>query len=304
MYLPLMALVAGSVLAAHRLSGVNRLVSPFLVGATVLILATAALSAATVARNREYASALTLARTTLARWPSAVAHGMVGAELAALGRDDEALPELRVAAPVDPRARYNLGITLFNLKDYEGAIRELEMLAREHPMREEVPLARRAIGNAYALQRKWPEALLQYRLVLSMVPSDRTTERLLIDTLINHGTALSRAGRLADAATAFRQASELDPSSVLARHNLAMALYDTGDIAGALAQARLTIVTNGGDAASYDLIARALAQQGRYDEAVEQLQQALRLSPNDSQIQDDLRQVLAGRSGSKRRGKQ
>jgi len=49
------------------------------------------------------------------------------------------------------------------------------------------------------------------------------------------------------------------------------------------------------------LIARALALQGQYDEAVEQLQQALRLSPNNRDIQDDLRQVLAARSGSKRR---
>ncbi|MGH9387693.1 MAG: tetratricopeptide repeat protein [Vicinamibacterales bacterium] len=222
-----------------------------LLRATALIAVTAALSAATLARNREYASALTLARTTLERWPTTVAHGMVGAELAALGRNDEALPELRVAAPVDPRARYNLGITLFNRKDYDGAMRELEALAREHPMREEIPLARRAIGNAYALQRRWPEALAQYRLVLSMVPSDRITERLLIVTLINHGTALGSAGRHAEATTAFRQALELDPSSAIARHNLATALYDTGDIAGALAEARLTIASNGGDAASH-----------------------------------------------------
>ena len=36
----------------------------------------------------------------------------------------------RLAAAVEPRARYNLGITLFNLTDYQGAIRELEALAR------------------------------------------------------------------------------------------------------------------------------------------------------------------------------
>jgi tetratricopeptide (TPR) repeat protein len=300
MYLPLMALVACTVLFAHRLVTVRRFASPALATA-VLMVATGALATLTLARNREYSSALTLARTTLVRWPTEVAHGMVGTELAALGRDDEALPELRIAAAADPRARYNLGLTLFNRKDFEGAIRELETVAREYPLREEIPPARRAIGNAYALQRKWPEAILQYRRVLSMAPSDQVTERLLIDTLNNQGTALGRAGRFADAVTAFRQALGLDPSSAITRNNLATALYDSGDIAGALAEARLAIATNGGDAASYDLIARALALQGQYDEAVEQLQQALRLSPNNRDIQDDLRQVLAARSGSKRR---
>jgi protein O-mannosyl-transferase len=300
MYLPLMALVACTVLAAYRLVTPRRLAPPTL-AATALVVASVALAMLTLARNREYSSALTLARTTLARWPTDVAHGMVGAELAALGRDDEALPELRIAAAADPRARYNLGITLFNRKDYEGAIRELETLAREHPLREEIPPARRAIGNAYAARGNWPEAVLQYRRVLSMIPSDQETRRLLVDTLNNQGTALARAGRFAGAIAAFRQALELDPSSAIARHNLPAALYDAGDTAGALAEARRTIAANGGDAISYDLAARVLALQGQYDEAVEQLQQALRLSPNDRDIQDDLRQVLAARAGSKRK---
>jgi tetratricopeptide (TPR) repeat protein len=142
---------------------------------------------------------------------------------------------------------------------------------------------------------------LEYRRVLAMTPSDGETQRLLIDALNNHGTALGRAGRFADAIGAFRQALELDPSSAIARHNLATALYDSGDIAGALAEARRAIAANLGDAASYDLVVRALARQGQYDEAVEQLQRALRLSPNHRGIQDDLRQVLAARAASKRR---
>src|SRR6185295_20255506 len=111
MYLALMALVAFAVLAAYRLVTGRRLAPPALAGAALAV-ASVALALLTLARNREYSSALTLARTTLARWPTDVAHGMVGAELAALGRDDEALPELRIAAAADPRARYNLGITL------------------------------------------------------------------------------------------------------------------------------------------------------------------------------------------------
>jgi tetratricopeptide (TPR) repeat protein len=217
MYLPTMALVACAVLAMDRLLVGKRFGSPAF--GTALPALAAALAMLTFARNSEYASALMLAQTALARWPSAVAHGMVGAELAALGRDDEALPELRAAALSDPRARYNFGITLFNRKDYtRGDSRAGNSRAGISSLREEVPLARRAIGNAHALQRQWPEAILQYRLALSMVPSDQATRRLLIDTLTNQGMVLASAGRLADAIATFRQAVNLDSTNVMASH--------------------------------------------------------------------------------------
>jgi protein O-mannosyl-transferase len=301
MYLPLMALVALAVLGVHQLLLVNRRMTPVL-GIVLLAVTTTALAAATQVRHREYGSALELARTTLERWPSSVAHGMVGGELAALGRDQEAIPDLRIAAIADPLARYNLGITLFNQKDYAGTIRELEQLARDFPMREEIPLARRAIGNAYAQQQKWADAIAQYRLVLSMVPSDQIALRLLVETLLHQGTSLASAGRPSEAIAAFREARDRDPSNAIARHNLAVALFDSGDLASALAEARLTIATIGGDAASYDLIGRALALQGKFDEAADALEQALRLNPNDRETQDDLKQVAAARERMKRRG--
>jgi tetratricopeptide (TPR) repeat protein len=297
MYLPLMAAVAAAVLAVHRIA--SRRVAPR-VQAAALVGVAVALGVTTCARNREYASALTLAQTTLARWPTPAAHGLVGTELATLGRDDEALPELRLGAPADPRARYHLVTTLFNRKEYEAAVRELETLAREHPLREEVPLARRVIGQIYAVQRRWPDAVAQFRLVLSMVPSDQTTKRLLIQALMDQGIALGRAGQPPEAIASLREAVELDPSNATARQNLATALLDSGDPAGAIDEARRAVATGGANAAAYDLIGRALALQGRYDEAVEHLQRALALSPGDADFQDDLRQVLAVRAGSKR----
>jgi protein O-mannosyl-transferase len=298
-YLSLMALVAGAVLAVDRLAAARRFRSPAL-GRVALLVTAAALGALTVARNSEYASALTLAQTTLARWPSASAHGMLGAELASLGRDAEALPELRRAADVDPRAHYNFGITLFNLNDDEGAIRELEAFARAYPLREEIPAAWRVIGTAFARQGNWAEAVRRLRVALGMTPADQATRRLLVSTLIDQGNALGRAGRYADAAASFRQALELEPSSAIARHALAAALYDGGDAAGALVEARRTVAAAPSHAGSYDVIGRALASQGRYDEAVDQLRHALRLDPNDTAIQDDLATVLAARAGSRR----
>src|SRR5262249_4229411 len=157
--------------------------------------ATAALAMSTVVRNQEYASGLKLAETTLARWPSPTAHAMVGGELAALGRDLEALPELRIAAPLDPRARYNLGITHFNLGDDAQAIRESGVCGRRYLAGEEIPLGHRALVSANAGQRKGSDAAAEYRAALAMVPADRPTRELLIETLFNRGKELAGVRR-------------------------------------------------------------------------------------------------------------
>jgi protein O-mannosyl-transferase len=296
MYLPLMALAVGAALLVDGLALRRRAISARSVTGALLLLVFAALAAGTIARNREYASALTLAQTTLARWPSPVAHGMVGGELAALHRDAEAVEELRAAAGTDPRARYNLGITRFNLDDYAGAIRELETFLREHPGREEAPLARRGVGSAYARQRNWPEAIHHYRGALAMMPGDPETIEMLRGALVNYGNMLGAAHRFGEAIAAFQDALAVDPSSAVARRGLAKSRFDNGDIPGALADAQLAIGADPSHAESYDLVARAFAMQGRYDEALAQLERARRLDPNDQQIQRDADAVLAARS--------
>ena len=55
------------------------------------------------------------------------------------------------------------------------------MLVAEHPMREEAPWARRVMGQAYARQLKWPEAIAQLRMTLAMTPHDAEARRLLVD---------------------------------------------------------------------------------------------------------------------------
>ena len=97
MYMPLMAVMVGIVIGLHSASSVRKRLSPGLAGA-VLAAGAVFLGSLTVARNIEHQSWLTLARTTLERWPTDVAHAAVGSELSRLRRDEEALPLLRVGA--------------------------------------------------------------------------------------------------------------------------------------------------------------------------------------------------------------
>lgn len=289
MYLPLMAIaVAVAAVSAGRLlrSSVPRAIPPVLLGVTV-----AALGFATLRRNGEHQSWLTLAQTTLERWPTDVAHAAVGGELARLRRDDEALPLLRVGARSDVRARYNLGITLFNIGRYEEAIRELELLVTQHPLREETPWARRVMGHAYARLSKWPDAITQLEMTIAMTPGDLEAQRLIVDSHNSYGVDLAQAQRYDAAITEFQTALKRDPGNASARYNLATALFDTRAYEHSFIEAERALSADPANADAHHLAGKLLALQGRMKEAVEHLETASKLNPRDEAISGDLARV-------------
>ncbi len=254
MYLALAGVVVLGVLAVRQLVKA-RGAQAVLLGAVVV-----ALMGVTWHRDAEYGSALTLAQTTLARWPTPTAHQMVGTELAKLGRHDEAIAELRLAAPGYPPARYNLGAELLQTGRLDAGIAELRAAIEAEPAH----LARRdaevMIGQALAAEEKWPEVARQADRILEAVPGDvdalglralASFEQQKFDEAVseyraylsarpndagalgNAAIALMMTGRGADAVATFRRVVDLDGSNLQARLNLARALAETGDIAGA-----------------------------------------------------------------------
>jgi len=288
MYLPLMAIAALLVCSGYLVAR-ERFRLGARTGQAVLLLVVAALGAGTMMRNREYRSALSLAETSLARWPTDYSHGAVGGELLRENRDEEAMSHLRIAARTDPRSRYNLGVALFNNKRFDEAIDELGPLLAQYPDREEIPWARRIRGHSYIMQRKWREAYGELRVALSMTPWDAQTRKLMVDALNNQGIELGTAGKHAEAIAVFKRALEFDPQSASLRNNLATALLDSGDAAGALSEARKTAADHPGDAPTYNLIGRALATQGNLQEALTNLERAVRLEPANEQFREDVR---------------
>jgi tetratricopeptide (TPR) repeat protein len=232
-----------------------------------------------------------LAQTSLDRWPTDYAHGVLGGELTHERRDAEALEHLRIGARVNPRARYNLGVSLFNLKRFDESRAALQQLVREYPWREEVPWSHRIIGHTYAIQRNYPEAAAEFRMVLAMTPGDRGTKSLLVETLDRQGVALGTAGDHNGAIQAFRGALSLDPANAGVQHNLATALLDSGNVPDGIAAAREAVALKPDDALSQNLLGRALAMQGLYDEALPHLEAAAKLNPQDAQMKEDLDRV-------------
>jgi tetratricopeptide (TPR) repeat protein len=274
MYLPLMAL---AVLAAAALewvsagvaSAVARTVSAR-ARAGVFLLAVAALSAilasATIARNREYSSGLTLAQTIVERRPNGVAHHMVAEQLIHAQRNDEAMQHLRRAVALgNSRARYLLAQGLALQGKHDEAVEQLEAFLRtympttplvprwlEPPLTEVIP-ARFLLGRALGLQGKWAPAAEQARLILDVVPGHVGARGLLGDAMfaqerwtdaaksyeeylerqpadarvwMNYGIAQVAVERFDDAIAAFGRAAELDPANPRPKELIALARED------------------------------------------------------------------------------
>jgi len=257
MYLPLVSLAVLFAIAVDRLDEAvgGRKRVPLAVGIALV----PALAWMTMDRNREYASPLVLARTTVERWPSAVAHATYGIELERAGSHVEALSELRQAvAGGDFRAEYPLGGALFDAGNIDEAIAHLRRYLDEGSAPPALQIdARRMLGSAYFQKQNWAAAAAEFDHVLSARPDDEASRRYLadalfaqrsygpaaaaygqflkirptdVDALMNLGIALAAQGRNDEALAAFRRAADADPRNPDARANLVQMLLRMGRV--------------------------------------------------------------------------
>ena len=337
MYLPLIGLIALAVMTASswwdRVQATRRepprpaRADGALLGLAVVV---AALIAGTIARNREYASFVELARTVVARWPTSVAHHILGSALVAEGSYEEAIVHLRAALAGSPLAYYDLGVALFNQAKFAEAIEPLETMIRiresppathpywQSPIRGDVARARLLIGRALAEQQRWTEAAGQFEQSLAMAPSETETRKLLaivlfrarsydlaiphfeaylqsrptdVDALNTLAISYVAAGKGAAAAEMLRRAVEVDPANGLTRRNLANALYDAGHLADAAVHAHEAVRLRPNDPDAHDLLGRVHGVHGRFAEAASEFERALEIDPAHQSAREHLETV-------------
>jgi tetratricopeptide (TPR) repeat protein len=331
MYLPLVALLALLVVAAGRFAQrAGR--AGWITAAAALAVVSVLLAAGTFVRNREYQSALVLARTSVERYPTSVGHHVLATELIVAGDREQARAELRAALPGAPRAHYTLGVELLEDGQAEAARIELEAFLREQPMLLEAVSARQLLGRALARQNRWAEAIEEYRRALTMNPSSE----MRIATQASLGEALYRVERFGEAAAVyseyvkarpddvnalnflgisllaldrqdeaigvFTRAITVDPENGATHRNLANALFDRGDVDGAARHAAEATRLRIDDPAAWDLLGRVSAIQGNLEAARVDFAHALRIDPASSEAQEHLRAVerlLASRGAAR-----
>lgn len=246
MYVPLLALIMMAVAGAHALWKRRPDIRPLAIVPAVALAGVAGiLAAATVMRNREYATALSLAQTVVDRRPTGVAYHVLGEQLMLEGRDAEAVvPLTEAVARGNSRAGYPLGIALLNGQKVSEAVQRLDAFVRTaalpyrlvprwlEPPRSDVVEARALMARAYASEGQWIQAVEQADLVLKMMPSHVEAQRVLVIALINVGLARAMVGDFDQAVELFRRALKIDPANASARNLLALALQDQQHAAG------------------------------------------------------------------------
>ncbi len=334
MYLPLAALVVLAVsLAAWLLDRISesgharaaRTVA--IAGVAFWAMVAVSFAGCTIVRNQEYASALTLARTAVDRWPSGHARHVLGVELLKAGNRHEAIVALREAIREDSRAHYTLGVALFDDGRPQEAREQLQEFLRLEPLLEQAVDARALIARSLFAEGRLDAAAEQFGLALAMRPSFPEGRLGLAETRfaqhryaeaipeyrahlsqraendgawINLGVALQRTGQSDSAIQAFRKAAELNPQSSLPYRNLAGLLLEKGDVDGAAGQARQAVALSPADPLAHDLLGVALFSQHRLDEAIAQFQESARLDPSDAEALGHLRQALRMRASGGR----
>ena len=209
MYLPLAAVLAALVLAAHRWLGSR----PALALLAVVALAC---GGATFARNRDYASALVLWQDNVAHRPHARVLTALGVELVHAGRAREALPLFERALVLDPThlsAQRNRALALLQLGRADEAAAIFAALPGREPGEAEEYFA---MGNAFAREQKFPEAAAAYTRTLTLVPDHAAAHA-------NLGNIRLLQGRVREAIAEYETVLRLHPDDARARENLQLA---------------------------------------------------------------------------------
>src|SRR5206468_8828821 len=113
-------------------------------------------------------------------------------------------------------------------------------------------------------------AIRAYNEFLASRPND-------VGALVNVGISLASTGRSGDAIAAFRRGIAVDPKNVTPRRNLVNALLNGRQLHAAAEESRALLRIRPPHAVGHDLLGRALAEQGKFEDAQKEFELAVQL---------------------------
>lgn len=169
--------------------------------------------------------------------------------------------------------------------EHPQVLEMLQMLAESHPESHIVPIY---IGHYHNLQSDYAEAARNFRTALDRLPTG-VGNNLEVPMRFWYGAALERQGLIDDAAEQFQRCIGLDPEHAEA-HNYLAYMWAAADLnlerARQLIQRALKIDPDNG--AYLDTLGWIDYRQGRYGEALKNLERAQRLVPDDPTVQEHI----------------
>jgi tetratricopeptide (TPR) repeat protein len=280
MYLPLAGLVVLVVLSAYRAWTSSATARPRFVGPAVAFGVCLALAAATIQRNREYSSKLSIIRTTVERRPNPRSYQMLAAELYQAGQRQEAMQYLERARE-DPVSSFMMGIELVAGGELARGAQELERFVQLAPTHVRVIDARESLGRVYASLGQLDRAAAHLNAVVQQDPRRTVAHQQL-------GEVLLRQGRVEDGLRQFQIATELQPSNPEAFRLFGIALGQSGQLKAAVATFNKAISLDPKSSRDHYLLGRALAAMGQVADAVPYFARAVELDPQNAEALRDL----------------
>jgi len=134
--------------------------------------------------------------------------------------------------------------------------------------------AHSSLAHAYLHEWKWSDSENEFRRAIQLDPGYATTYHW-------YALCLTSLGRTKEAVAAMKKAAELDPLSLRISADLGMALLANRQFDEAIQQETKTLDMDSKFRVAYWIRGMALEGKGEYAKAIEQFQQALKLSPNN-----------------------
>jgi len=227
-------------------------------------------------------------------------HVKLGTVLLQRGQADEAIAHFQKALQINPDnadTHVNLGNILLQKGKADEAIAHFQQALQINPDHAQ---AHNNLGNALLQKGRVDDAIAHLQKALQINPGYGKAHN-------NLGNALLQRGRVEEAIAQFQQAVQIEPSDPAAQNNLAWLLATcpqaslrNGNKAVELAR-RANALTGGENPVILHTLATAYAEAGRFSEAVETAQRALRLAGAQSntalagQLQLEMKLFQAGK---------
>jgi len=194
---------------------------------------------------------------------------------------------LQKKKPVDPNVLNRLACGLLDINRPDRAEEVAEKIFQLFPGRAGNYLL---LGNIRFYQGRWSEAANAYAKELELDPHS-------LSAINNLGMAYVKQGRLELALNWFEQAVAEDPSQAISHENLCETFYDLGRLDRAQASCLTAVRLDPSLYLGWKKLGEIYLREGRREAAVQALEQAKKLAPDDPEVKELWEQAKGGPGG-------
>ncbi len=208
------------------------------------------------------------------------------------GKLDESISQYEKSlkvSPNQPNERVNMATVLAEKGRFDEAVEQYRSVLDVTP---ESAIAHNNLANVLWAQGKIDEAISYYRKALEIKPD-------YAKAYSNLGRALQVQGKFEEAAGCYRRSLRINPNQPVVYNNLGSVILSMqGEPSLAAAQFREALLLEPNYNSARINLATVLVMQGKFDEAIEHYEQALRIDAGDGRAREGLQEAITRRNKS------